>query len=81
MHAKYDARATTAAAREASRTKRERDFLAEIDPDGLLNDLERERRLAFRRKQHFAQLQRKSVQARRNGKASTTRKRQGGRDA
>jgi len=52
----------TAPAREAFLARFER----EVDPEGILTDVERARRAEHARKAHFARLALKSAQARRN---------------
>jgi hypothetical protein len=52
LHAQYDPRDTTRAAREAFLAKFER----EVDPDGLLSPEERIRRAEYARKAHFTRL-------------------------
>lgn len=61
LHAKYDARETTAAARAAFMDRFER----EVDPDGQLSVEERQRRAAAARKAYFTRLALRSAQARR----------------
>lgn len=61
LHAKQDARETTAKARSVFLTRFER----EVDPDGILPDAERNRRAEAARKAHFAKLALKSAQKRR----------------
>lgn len=67
LHALYDSRETTAAAREASKTALDRRLLAEVDPDEALDPAERDRRLGYARKAHFARLALASAKARRKG--------------
>ena len=72
LHAKHDARETTAAARAAALARFER----EVDPDGKLVPAERARRAVFARKAHFARLALRSARVRsENGerRASTRR--------
>ncbi len=61
LHAKYDARETTAAARAAFLDRFER----QVDPDGALTVHERERRAKAARKAYFTRLALRSAQARR----------------
>jgi hypothetical protein len=61
VHSRYDSRELTKAAREAFRSKFER----EVDPLGVLPLEERLRRADMARKAHFARLALKSAQARR----------------
>jgi hypothetical protein len=61
VHSRYDSRELTEAAREAFRSKFERD----VDPDGLLPVEERLRRAEMARKAHFTRLALKSAQVRR----------------
>lgn len=61
MHAKNDAKATTAAARDTFLSSFER----QVDPDGVLAPEERARRAEHARKAHFASLALKSAKARR----------------
>jgi hypothetical protein len=63
-----DARAGTAAAREAFLHT----FELEVDPDGLLPDEERRRRAAAARRERMRELGRASGQARRQRPAATT---------
>lgn len=60
VHSRYDGLEITKAAREAFRSKFERD----VDPDGLLEPEERARRAEMARKAHFARLALASVKAR-----------------
>ncbi len=69
-HALHDPVETTASARVASATALDGRLLAEIDPEGLLTEEERAKRLQHARKAHFAQLALKS--------ATTRRKKAGG---
>lgn len=62
LHARYDTRATTAAAREAF----SRRFLEEVDPERRLPLVERERRAAAARKAYFARLAYLSARTRRS---------------
>ncbi len=61
LHARYDPRVTTAAARRAFLDRFER----EADPDGVLPLEERARRARHLRKAYFARLALRSAQARR----------------
>ncbi len=61
LHARYDPRETTAAARRAFLDRFER----EADPDGILPSEERARRARHLRKAYFARLALRSAQARR----------------
>jgi hypothetical protein len=61
VHSRYDSRELTTAAREAFRSKFERD----VDPDGVLPVEERLRRAEMARKAHFTRLALKSAQVRR----------------
>ena len=69
LHAQYDSRELTSAARRAFLSRFER----EVDPDGRLDAVERHRRAEHARKAHFTALALKSAQAR--------RKKGGGKDA
>ena len=64
VHAKYDSRELTEAARKASRSSLDQILLAAIDPDHTLPDAERARRLEHARRAHFARLALRSAQAR-----------------
>lgn len=59
-----DPRVTSAPGRLVARTRLEAKLLAEVDPNGLLPDAEREKRLARARKAHFINLSRKAAIAR-----------------
>lgn len=59
VHSRYDSRDLTKAAREAFRSKFER----EVDPDGVLPLEERLRRAEMARKAHFTRLALRSAQA------------------
>lgn len=72
LHARYDARQTTAAARRAFLDR----FDREVDPDGVLSLEERARRASHARKAHFARLALASAKSRRRHAA-----RKGGSDA
>ena len=61
LHARYDARDTTAAAREAFGQR----FLDEVDPERQLTVAERDRRAAAARKAYFARLAYLSARKRR----------------
>jgi len=61
LHAKYDPRDTTAAARAAFLDRFER----EVDPDGKLGIEERQRRAEAARKVYFTRMALRSAQARR----------------
>jgi hypothetical protein len=60
MHAKYDARDTTASARSAFLARFER----EVDPEGLLPRVERARRADAARRMYFTKLALASSRAR-----------------
>ncbi len=67
LHAKHDARETTAAARAAALARFER----EVDPDGKLAPAERARRAEFAKRAFFTKLALKSARVRRrNGTAA-----------
>lgn len=72
QHAKHDARSTTARARETFL----KDFDRQVDPEGVLEPAERERRATAARKAHFARLAMRSAAARQKnsarGKKSTS---------
>jgi hypothetical protein len=61
LHSRYDSHELTKAAREAFRSKFER----EVDPEGVLPVEERLRRAEMARKAHFTRLALKSAQVRR----------------
>jgi hypothetical protein len=61
MHARNDARETTASARRAFDLRFER----EVDPDGLLDPAERARRAKHAKAAYFTRLALKSAKARR----------------
>lgn len=61
LHAKYDPRETTRAARKAFLDT----FEHQADPDGVLDPEERQRRAKHLRKAHFTRLALRSAQARR----------------
>ena len=67
-HAHHDSRELTAPARKAAAGKLEKQWTAEIDPEGVLDPEELARRLRFRYKAHMTQLAHKSVAARRRAK-------------
>jgi hypothetical protein len=64
QHSRHDSRETSAAARAASESQLNQRLLTEIDPDNLLPDAERARRLEYARKAHFARLAMAAAQAR-----------------
>jgi hypothetical protein len=66
LHATHDPRETTAKAREALYRK----FEDEVDPERVLPDEERARRVKYARKAYYARLALKSAQARRARKAA-----------
>ena len=80
LHAKRDARETTAAARAAFLDR----FDRMVDPEGTLPEAERQRRAAAARKAYFTGLALRSAQARRSRAQSagrqTSRRRAGSRD-
>jgi hypothetical protein len=61
QHAQHDCRDTSAAGRASFLAR----FEAEVDPDGLLPDLERRRRAFFARRAYFSDLALRSARARR----------------
>ena len=61
LHARYDPRKTTAAARRAFLDR----FTREADPEGVLDPEERARRAHHLRKAYFARLALRSAQTRR----------------
>jgi hypothetical protein len=61
LHARHDGRLTTAAGRAAFLSR----FETEVDPDATLPVEERRRRADFARRAYFADLARRSAQARR----------------
>lgn len=65
LHSRHDPRETTAKARVASASALNTRLLNEIDPQNLLPEEERQRRLDYARAAHFARLALKSAQARR----------------
>ncbi len=77
LHAKRDARETTAAARAAFLDR----FDRMVDPDGTLPEAERQRRAAAARKAYFTGLALRSAQARRSragGSSPQTSRRRAG---
>ena len=68
MHAHYDARRTTSAARAAFLARFER----EVDPDGVLSPDERARRAEHARKAYFARLAYRSALSRRGTRKAAT---------
>jgi hypothetical protein len=64
MHARNDARVTSAPGRAAARTALDRRLLAKIDPKNELTDSERARRLEHARSAHFSRLALKASKAR-----------------
>lgn len=68
MHAKHDPRMTTRPGREAFMARFERD----VDPEGRLSAVERQRRIEAAKKAYFSGLALKSVKARR-ARAGTSR--------
>ena len=56
LHAQYDTNVVSAPGRRAAETALNAKLLAEIDPQGLLSDVERERRLNHARSAHFARI-------------------------
>lgn len=70
LHARHDAKETTAKARETFLSKFERD----VDPDGTLPPEERTRRAEYARKAHFARLALQSAEARRAKRAASETK-------
>ena len=68
LHAKRDARETTAAARAAFLDR----FDRMVDPEGTLPEAERQRRAAAARKAYFTGLALRSAQARRSRARSTS---------
>ena len=65
MHARHDARETSAPGRAAFLAR----FEAEVDPEGCLDPAERRRRADHARRAYFARLAVASVQARRKRQA------------
>ena len=79
LHAKRNARETTAPARAAFLDR----FHRMVDPEGTLPEAERQRRAAAARKAYFTGLALRSAQARRSraaGRDQTSRRRAGTRD-
>lgn len=62
VHAKYDSRDLTSAARREFLSRFER----EVDPEGILPEAERQRRAEHARKAHMTRLALRSAVARRN---------------
>jgi hypothetical protein len=62
MHAKHDARVTTAKARAAADAR----FETMVDPEGKLSPQERGRRADAARKAHYIRMGLRSAEARRN---------------
>jgi hypothetical protein len=65
LHARYDTRDTTSAARAAFLAR----FENEVDPEGVLPVKEREKRAEAARKAHMTRLAMRSAMARRKAKA------------
>lgn len=63
LHARYDPRETTKAARRAFNQR----FLDEVDPDGRLSERERQRRADAARRAYFTRLAYLSARSRRRG--------------
>jgi hypothetical protein len=61
LHSLYDSRELTAKARAAFQDR----FTKQVDPDGVLPDVERQRRAECARKAYYADLAAKSAKARR----------------
>lgn len=61
LHSRYDAKQTTAKARQTFLSS----FEHQVDPGGLLSPEERQRRAGYARKAHFARLALASAKARR----------------
>ena len=70
LHSRHDSLITTAAARRAAATTLRLKLLAEIDPDGALERVEREKRLRHARAAHFQRLALASAKARRSRKGA-----------
>lgn len=68
LHATHDSRELTAPARAAFLAR----FEAEVDPDGVLPEVERRRRAEHARKAYFAKLALASAKARRKGAADAS---------
>ena len=66
LHASHDSKELTKAARDAFLER----FAREIDPDGKLDPVERQRRATHARKAYMGKLALKSAQARAKRKAS-----------
>ena len=69
LHAAHDPRKTTAHARAVFLAR----FEAEVDPDGVLDPCERQRRALAARRAYFARLALRSAQARRRQKKRRSR--------
>jgi hypothetical protein len=65
LHAKHDTNEVSAPGRAAATASLNARLLAEIDPENQLSEAERERRLRYARKAHYARLALKSAKARR----------------
>ena len=65
LHAKYDPRVTSAPGRQAAADKLNAKLLAEIDPDGILSETERARRLHHARRAYFSRLALKRIKNKR----------------
>jgi hypothetical protein len=63
LHAQHDSTALTEAARANSPAQLAY-FERQVDPDGLLDEAERQRRAEYARSEHFARLAYKSARAR-----------------
>jgi hypothetical protein len=70
LHAKYDSKETSAAARAAFMSRFER----EVDPDGRLPVAERQRRAAHAKKAYFVGLAMRSAKARRARRGAEPRR-------
>lgn len=66
MHAKHPIEATTRGGLDAAWQR----FVLEVDPDGLLSELERTRRAKAAQRAHMARIALRSVQARQAAKSS-----------
>ncbi len=64
LHSRYDSHELTAPGRAAAATALDLRLLTEIDPQNVLAEAERQRRLAHARKAHFSKLALKSARAR-----------------
>jgi hypothetical protein len=69
LHSKYDSKEITRAARTAFLAK----WAREVDPEGVLPELERDRRAENALKAHMARLALKSAQVRRARKTAAAR--------